>query len=361
MVAMSGGVDSSVAAALLVEKGYEVIGVTLQIWPSDASNDESKGYKVCCSLAAVEDARRVAAKLGIPHYVLNYKDIFKKAVIDDFRREYEKGRTPNPCIRCNQHIKFEALRNKATAMGIGKIATGHYARIEKDKKTNRFILKKGIDEKKDQSYALYIMTQEQLETTLMPLGELTKKETRKIARDIGLLVAEKPESQEICFVPDGDYVKFITKNNPNSSKPGPIISSAGEILGEHKGIINYTIGQRKGIGISFKKPMYVTEINPDTNTIVVGAEKELYKKSLVVEDLNWISSGKLSKDMHVKAKIRYGAEESSAKISPYNNEEVLVYFDEAQKAPAPGQAVVFYDGDVVVGGGTIERVLKNGR
>lgn len=355
---MSGGVDSSVAAALLVEHGYEVIGVTLQIWPGDSSRDESKDYKVCCSLSAVEDARRVATLLGIPHYVLNFKDIFRKNVIEDFKKEYEKGRTPNPCIRCNQHVKFDALRQKAKALGINTIATGHYANIIRDENLNRFLLKKGRDNKKDQSYALYVMTQDQLSTTIMPLGNLKKDQTRKLAAEKGLPTASKAESQEICFVPDGDYARFISAETQKAQIPGPIVDVSGKVVGEHRGIIHYTIGQRKGIGISHKDPVYVIEIDLDNNTIVIGPKKALYRKKIIANELNWITIDNLLDKMLVSAKIRYGAEQSNATISPISDLEVLVEFEQDQLAPAAGQAVVFYNEDIVIGGGTINEIIE---
>lgn len=352
LVAMSGGVDSSVTAALLVDQGYEVVGATLQIWPEDNPAEISHGYKVCCSLSTIDDARRVADILGIPHYVLNFRDIFDRTVIGDFVAEYSKGRTPNPCIRCNQHVKFESLRRKAMAFGCDYLATGHYARIEKDSVSGRYMLLKGMDASKDQSYFLYVMTQEQLATTLFPVGTLSKNETRKIAHDKDLPVATKPESQEICFVPDNNYASFVQKRQPATSKKGPIKRSDGSVVGEHNGIINYTIGQRKGLGISAPTPLYVTEIIPKENVVVVGPEIELFRQNVTIEDLNWIAFDEAPAELAASVKVRYKATEEEAVIKKYND-EALVTFASPQKAPAPGQAAVFYDGDKVLGGGTI--------
>lgn len=356
LVAMSGGVDSSVAAALLVEQGYDVMGITLQIWPEDTPSDVSHGSKVCCSLSTIDDARRVAATLDIPHYVLNFRDIFDQTVIKDFISEYSKGRTPNPCIRCNQYIKFESLRNRAMSFGCDYLVTGHYARIEKDENSGRYMLLKGVDESKDQSYFLYVMTQEQLATTLFPVGSLSKKETRQIAHDKGLPVATKPESQEICFVPDKDYANFVQKREPATGRKGPIKTSDGSIVAEHNGIINYTIGQRKGLGISAPTPLYVTEIDPIHNAIVVGPEDELFRERVVAEDLNWIAFEKPPDELMAGVKIRYKAVEEKATINKHDS-EALITFNNPQKAPAPGQAAVFYDGDKVLGGGTISKTL----
>lgn len=355
LVAMSGGVDSSVAAALLVEQGYDVLGVTLQIWPEDTPADVSHGYKVCCSLSTIDDARRVAATLNIPHYVLNFREIFDQTVINDFVSEYSKGRTPNPCIRCNQHIKFDSLRRKALSLGCDLLATGHYARIEKNKDSDRFMLLKGMDESKDQSYFLYTMTQEQLATTLFPVGSLSKTETRQIAHDKGLPVASKPESQEICFVPDKDYANFVQKREPSASRKGPVKLSDGSVVAEHNGIINYTIGQRKGLGISAPTPLYVTEINADDNSIVVGTEAELFRNGIIVEDINWIAFDDAPDELKAGVKIRYKATEETAIIKKLDikAQQALVTFEKPQKSPAPGQAAVFYDADKVIGGGTI--------
>ena len=350
MIGMSGGVDSSVAAALLLRQGFEVIGVTMQIWPDCKDADAGS----CCSLSAVDDARRVANKLGIPYYVLNFKDIFEKEVITYFKSEYLKGKTPNPCIACNKYVKFEHLLNKACAMGIDYIATGHYANIEYDDVRKRFILKKSVNTKKDQTYVLYNMTQFQLSNTILPIGNFNKDEIRKIAEDIDLEVASKPDSQEICFVQNNDYASFIKKNSDVDIKEGNFIDINGNAIGRHNGIIHYTIGQRKGLGIAFGKPMYVVDINAIDNTVVLGEHKDIYRNSLIANNVNLISIDKLGEPLRVKAKIRYSAKEENATIYPLESNKINVVFDDPQRAITPGQAVVFYDGDIVVGGGTIE-------
>lgn len=349
---MSGGVDSSVAAALLLKKGYDVIGVTMQIWPDmDESRKRTEGG--CCSLSAVDDARRVANKLGIPYYVMNFKDIFEEKVINYFKDEYLKGRTPNPCIACNRYVKFDAMLKKAVAMGIDYVATGHYARIEFDGSRGRFLLKRSATEKKDQTYALYNLTQQQLSRTLMPIGDYTKEQVREMARELGLAVASKPDSQEICFVEDNDYGRFICENTDREIAPGYFVDTEGNILGRHKGIVHYTVGQRKGLGIALGKPMFVVEIDAVNNRVVLGSEDEVFSSSLIADDLNFISIEKLEGEMRVKAKIRYSAREAEAVIQPLPDGKVKVLFDNPQRAITPGQSVVFYDGDVVVGGGVI--------
>lgn len=354
MVGMSGGVDSSVAAAVLLEKGYEVIGVTMQIWP-DMPEERRKTEGGCCSLSAVDDARWVADKLGIPYYVLNFKEIFEQKVIEYFKREYLAGRTPNPCVACNRYVKFEALLKKAVSMGIDYIATGHYAKIEYDEGRKRYLLKKSVTEAKDQTYALYNLTQEQLSRTLMPIGDFTKDRVREMARDLGLIVASKPDSQEICFVEDNDYGRFIEENTDADIKPGDFIDTRGNVLGRHKGIIHYTIGQRKGLGIALGRPMFVVDIDVKNNRVVLGEETEVFSKSLLASDLNFISIDRLDGELRVTAKIRYSAKEAPALIKPADNGQVEVIFDNPQRAITPGQSVVFYDGDIVVGGGTIEK------
>jgi tRNA-specific 2-thiouridylase len=353
MLGMSGGVDSSVAAACLLEKGYDVIGVTMQIWP-DMDEDRQKSEGGCCSLSAVDDARWVANKLEIPYYVMNFKSIFEKKVIDYFVSEYIIGRTPNPCIACNRYVKFEEMLGKAKSMGIDYIATGHYAKIEYDCDKKRYLLKKSATVAKDQTYALYTMTQDQLAHTLMPIGEYTKDQVREMAKDIGLAVASKPDSQEICFVEDNDYGKFIEEKNGAQIKPGNFVDIDGNVLGKHKGIVHYTVGQRKGLGIAFGKPMFVLGIDVSKNQVILGDGNQVFKDTLTAFDLNFISIEGLYDEMRVNAKIRYSAKEAPAVISPLGDGRVKVSFDAPQRAITPGQSVVFYDGDTVVGGGIIE-------
>lgn len=356
VVAMSGGVDSSVAAALLLEKGYDVIGVTMKIWPDNGEGSGSE--RGCCSLSAVEDARRVADKLGIPYYVMNFKDYFQEKVIDYFVEEYLAGRTPNPCIACNRYVKFEEFLRRAHSLDAYYIATGHYARIEYDGDRGRYLLKKSVTREKDQTYALYNMTQYQLAHTLMPLGEYTKDRTREIARKLGLAVADKPDSQEICFVKDNDYGKFVAQRASRDIHPGYFVDTKGNVLGKHKGIIHYTIGQRKGLGLALGKPVYVIEIDAENNVVVVGEGHEVYSKGLVAGDVNYIPFERLGGPLEVEVKIRYTAPPARAVITPEGEHRVRVEFEKPQRAVTPGQSVVFYQGDLVVGGGTIEKSLQ---
>ncbi|MFZ5989789.1 MAG: tRNA 2-thiouridine(34) synthase MnmA [Bacillota bacterium] len=353
MIGMSGGVDSSVAAAILLEKGYEVIGVTMKIWP-EMNEDLKTTEGGCCSLSAVDDARRVANKLGIPYYVMNFKDIFEEKVISYFKDEYLKGKTPNPCIACNRHVKFEAMLNKAVSMGIDYVATGHYAIITYDDNKKRFLLKKSVTQKKDQTYALYNLTQDQLSKILMPIGEYTKDEVREKAKELGLSVATKPDSQEICFVEDNDYGRFIEENTDAQIRPGNFVDTRGNILGRHRGIIHYTVGQRKGLGIALGKPMYVVRLDVENNNVVLGEDTEVFSEELIADDLNFISIDKLTQPLKVKAKIRYSAKEADATIYPLEDGRAKVVFDTPQRAITPGQSVVFYDEDIVVGGGIIQ-------
>ncbi len=350
VVGMSGGVDSSLTAALLLEQGYDVIGITMQIWEHGGDDDE----KGCCSLAAVGDARRVADKLGIPFYVVNFRELFEKKVVDYFVAEYGRGLTPNPCIACNRFIKFEALLQKAIALGAQFVATGHYARIERDGQSGRFTLKKGLDSRKDQSYALYHLTQQTLSRFLMPLGTFTKTQTRELAAKIGLSVADKAESQEICFVPDDDYKAFLQERAPKSLRPGDIVDVKGKVLGRHQGLPLYTVGQRKGLGLAAGSPLYVVRLEPETNRVVVGGNDEVFGSALIARDLTWTDEAIVS-PTRAAAKIRYNSKESAALLTPLENGAMRVEFEAPQRAITPGQAVVFYDGDLVLGGGTIVR------
>lgn len=357
VVAMSGGVDSSVAAAILVEQGYEVIGVTLNLWPrlqSQAERDDA-----CCSLAAVEDARSVADKLGIPHYTLNFRDVFERTVIQNFVDEYARGRTPNPCLRCNEHVKFDSLLLKALGLGAEFIATGHYARIDRNATGGRYRLRRGLDSDKDQSYALYTLKQDQLSHTLLPLGGLRKAETRRLAAAFDLPVAEKPDSQEICFVPENDYGGFLREYAGLRPAPGEIVTEDGIVLGRHRGIPYYTVGQRRGLGLAAAQPYYVLALDVQRNRVVVGAERDLYASALVAEEVNLISEPGLDGPRPVTAKVRYRAPEVQATVMPLSDGNIQVTFAKPQRAPAPGQAVVLYQGDDVFGGGTIRAVERS--
>lgn len=349
---MSGGVDSSVGAYLLKEAGYEVMGVTMQIWQDEEElvQEENGG---CCGLSAVDDARRIAMALNIPYYVMNFKKEFKENVMDYFVTEYMQGRTPNPCIACNRYVKWESLLHRSLSIGADYIATGHYAQIVQ-LENGRFALKKSVTAAKDQTYALYNLTQEQLSHTLMPVGAYTKDEIRKIAETISLRIAHKPDSQEICFIPDHDYAAFIEQTTGKKSEPGNFVDSQGNILGRHKGIINYTIGQRKGLNLSMGKPVFVVAIRPETNEVVIGDGTEVYADRLYANRLNFMSIEKLEGIMQVQAKIRYNHQGSGCTIQMAGEDRLLCIFEEPQRAITPGQAVVFYDGDIVVGGGTIE-------
>lgn len=352
LVAMSGGVDSSVAAALLKEEGYDVYGATMQIWQAEDQYDLVTD-KTCCSIYAVDDARKVANILDIPYYVFNMKEDFKKEVIDYFIGEYINGRTPNPCIMCNKKIKFELLLKKAIALGMDYIATGHYAIIEYDRSKNRFLLKRSYAKEKDQTYVLYNMTQDMLSKTLFPLGKFSKNQVRELAKRYNLPVAQKPDSQEICFITDNDYGLFI-KENTGIDEPGTYVDVEGNVLGKSKAYYHYTIGQRKGLGISAGKRMYVVDIKPSENKIVLGSEDKIFSDSLIATDLNFIPFDCLSTEIEVSAKIRYTAKESKARIIPIDNSKVYVKFYEKQRAITPGQSVVFYDNDIVIGGGIIK-------
>ncbi|RJQ25831.1 MAG: tRNA 2-thiouridine(34) synthase MnmA [Peptococcaceae bacterium] len=347
---MSGGVDSSVAAALLQEQGYDVTGVTMQIWDSGAGNK-------CCSLAAVEDARRVAYRLGIPYYVMNFRDVFKEKVIDYFTAEYRRGRTPNPCIACNRFVKFEVFLYKAFGLGADFIATGHYARPGYCRRRGRYIVRRAKDQKKDQTYVLYGLTQPQMARTLMPLGDYTKDQVRRIASRLDLPVADKAESQEICFIADDNYRNFLAGKFAGEIKPGPFLDIHGRVIGRHRGIPYYTVGQRRGLGLSGDRRLYVVAIDPEKNTVTVGPEEATYGRTLEAADLNLILYNELVTPLEVEAQIRYNARPAPATVSSLTGGRLQVYFHHPQRSITPGQAVVFYQGDYLVGGAVIEQKL----
>lgn len=351
VVGMSGGVDSSVAAYLLKEQGYDVIGVTMQIWQDEEEEiqEENGG---CCGLSAVEDARRVAAQLDIPYYVMNFKKEFKEHVMDYFADSYLHGKTPNPCIACNRYVKWESLLTRSLSIGADYIATGHYARVEQ-LENGRFAIRRSATLAKDQTYALYNLTQDQLKKTLMPVGEYSKDEIRKIAEKINIKVASKPDSQDICFVPDGDYASFIEDYVDVKIPQGNFVTLDGKILGKHKGITHYTVGQRKGLGLALGYPAFVLEIRPETNEVVIGSMEESMTTSLRANHLNFMSVEDIDQPIHVFTKIRYNHKGCWCTVEKTGEDEVLCTFDEPQRAVTPGQAVVFYDGEYVLGGGTI--------
>ena len=349
IVGMSGGVDSSVCALLLKKQGYEVIGVNLNLLP------EKEGCsKPCSNISAINDAKAVCEKLGIPFYTLNFKETFKKNVIDYFASEYMKARTPNPCVACNRYVKFEELLGQAiNVFHADYIATGHYAKIEYNKENGRYYIVESDAIGKDQTYVLYNLTQEQLKHILMPLGSYTKEEIRKIANDNGLINANKSDSQEICFVEDNDYAKFIEENYSYKSAPGNFVDTNGNILGKHKGLIHYTIGQRRGLGLSLKEPLYVLKLDTKNNEVILGTNDMLFSDTLICTKTNFMPFEKLEKPMIVTSKIRYSAKKSEATIYPLDDGNVKVVFKEPQRAITPGQAVVFYKDNALIGGGTI--------
>ncbi len=362
-VAMSGGVDSSAAAAILKEQGHELVGFTMQLW------DQRRGINVdengdplpsrCCSLDDVYDARRVAEELGFPFYVLNLERDFERAVVQPFITSYLNGETPIPCVSCNSRLKFASLDQLAASLGCEKVATGHYARVEFDKTRNRYKLLRGLNSQKDQSYFLWELTQDQLSRALFPLGEMSKPETRNAARQHGLAVADKKESQEICFVPDGDYAGFIDRyleaENAVSRLPGSgeIVDTSGHVIGSHEGIHRYTVGQRRGIGIADERPLYVISLEAGKNRVVVGSQEELLSREFTAAGVNWIALEDRNEPVEAEVRVRYRHTPALAKITPVENYRAHIVFDEPQRAITPGQATVFYRGDEVLGGGWI--------
>ena len=350
MIGMSGGVDSSVAAFLLQKESFEVIGATMKLYNNEDIDFVSE--KTCCSLDDVLDAKSVCARLGIRHYTLNMTDDFKKEVIERFISAYQNGFTPNPCIDCNRYMKFSKMLHKAQELNIDYVATGHYARIEKQ--GDRYILKKAVDLSKDQSYVLYSLTQEQLKVTKFPLGNYTKQQVREIAEENGFVNARKHESQDICFVPDGDYSKFIEYYTGKTYPCGDFVDMNGKRLGEHKGIIRYTIGQRRGLGLALPASMYVVEKDVDNNKVILGFNDDLFKKEVNVKNISFTACDGLDKPERLSAKIRYTQKEQPATVTQTDENHFTIVFDEPQRAITKGQAAVLYDGDTVVGGGTIE-------
>lgn len=361
LVAMSGGVDSSVAAYLLHGEGYEVVGVTMKTWDWSVSACSTDGRKIgCCSVDDIEDARMVCERLGVAHYVLDIREEFRRWVIEDFVKEYLRGRTPNPCILCNTHVKWGILLRYAERLGCDYIATGHYARIRKE--DDRYVLSRGVDRGKDQSYVLWGLTQEVLARTIFPLGNLTKKQVRQIAAQAGLdWLAGKPDSYEICFIPENDYRAFLRRHVPqvNTLRGGRLVHVDGRVLGIHEGYPFYTIGQRRGLGVAVGKPLYVVDIDPQSNTVVVGEREHLYRRRMQVGQVNWIKYEGVPAGFRSVVKVRYNHGGAEATLYPREDGTVEVVFDEGVAAITPGQSAVFYEGDDVVGGGIIERVERD--
>ncbi|HNM78099.1 MAG TPA: tRNA 2-thiouridine(34) synthase MnmA [Tepidiformaceae bacterium] len=353
VVGMSGGVDSSVAAALLHEQGYEVIGVTMRLW-TETRPEEYRGRQQCCSVEDIDDARRVAGQLGIRHYVMNFEEEFREHVVKDFVAEYAAGRTPNPCVRCNEHIKYRALVDRLPALDAEFVATGHYARVQHSESGHRLL--RAVDLAKDQSYVLYMLGQEQLAQLRLPVGELTKDEVRAHARRLGLDVAAKPDSVEICFVPGNDYRAFL--DGRLEQQPGELQDETGAVIAEHSGIANYTIGQRKGLGVATGEPRYVTALDPVRNIVTIGPEDGLFATTVEVSGLSWVSGNAPAAGAHFEAKARYKAEPAAAELVSCSQDGAVVRFERRQRALTPGQTIAFYAGDEVLGGGTIERVKR---
>lgn len=349
LVAMSGGVDSSTVAAILKKEGHEVIGVTMQLW------DYGDGEGGCCSADDVRDARMVAEEIGIPHYVVNYMDVFKKYIVEDFINKYLSGRTPNPCVLCNQFMKFNFLLRRAMELGADYLATGHYARVETDEE-GRFYLCKALDESKDQSYFLFALTQNELKRLIFPLGSMTKSEVRNIAKNMNIKVANKPDSQDVCFITGGDYREFLKDHAEAKNGKGEIVNTNGNVLGNHDGVFSFTVGQRRGLGISKGKPLYVIKVDPESNKVVVGEENDISRTTLMASDVIWINESP-SDEIRVKTRIRYRHRESDSVVRMRSDGEALVEFKDPQRAITPGQAVVFYEADRVLGGGWIKEVF----
>ncbi|NUO80806.1 tRNA 2-thiouridine(34) synthase MnmA [candidate division KSB1 bacterium] len=360
VVAMSGGVDSSVAALLLHEHGYRVIGITLNLWDYHASGGNVNLESGCCSIDTMADARAVCHKLGVPHYVSDFREIFERSVQDNFVSEYLAGRTPNPCVRCNTFIKWGAMLQQAEQIGADFLATGHYCRVSLNPNSGRWELRRAVDHNKDQSYALWGVRQAALARTLFPLGELTKPEVRELARSFGLKTAEKKESQEICFIPDNDYRRFLRERAPEqvaASSERLFVDHGGKVLGEHQGVPFYTVGQRKGLGLAVGRPIFVTQIDPSNNTITVGDEDELLRTEFLATSVNWVAEHKPGDGRFMTCKIRYRDPGAAASLFDAEEHSIRVRFHQPQRAITPGQSAVFYDGEVVVGGGVIDRVL----
>ena len=350
VVAMSGGVDSSVAAALLIERGYDVAGMMMRLWSDEAMGGPA--HNRCCTPQQMSDARRVADRLGIPFYVLDSKDVFRSTVVQYFIDQHREGFTPNPCLQCNRHIRFDWLLNNALALDADYLATGHYARIDQDS-SGKFRLRSGLDSGKDQSYVLSVMGQSQLARTMFPIGEFAKQEVRALAKKFGLNVAGKKDSQDLCFLGGKDYREFLRRHAPDLMQPGPILRKNGEQVGQHQGLSNYTIGQRRGLGLSYDVPLYVLEMNPADNSLVVGAGEELGRHDLLANSVNWVSGKSPAGPLRAAVKIRYQARAQPATVTLRGAHHIHVRFDRSQRDIAPGQAAVIYDGDLCLGGGVI--------